>query len=228
MTLQLVMFLERATPKRHVRAGEDLGRTWSLVRESSCRSRCELEFSVQVLTQGFWPAQKQRELHLTLELQEAKTQFSSWYKERHSHRLLSWIYALDNVIVRARFRAHSYDMLVSTFQAVTLLLFHNSNLPLAFGDVCEHVHLDVPTGRRVLHSLACGKYRVLLKTGHRTAINPSLDHFKPNKLFTSKLKRFCISMPALDAEKKRNIDADVQHQRNFSIDATCVYASSPV
>mmetsp|Transcript_22014 Transcript_22014/g.70904 ORF Transcript_22014/g.70904 Transcript_22014/m.70904 type:complete len:782 (-) Transcript_22014:454-2799(-) len=202
--------------------GEDLGRSWSSLRETSCRSGIKFEFSVQVLTQGFWPAQKQRELHLTSELQEAKTQFNAWYKERHSHRLLAWIHALDNVVVRAMLRTRSYDLLVSTFQAIALLLFHNSHVSLAFRDVCERMRIDSATGRRVLHSLACGKHRVLLKTGHRKVIDPALDQFKPNKLFTSKLKRFSITMPVLDAERRRDLESDVQHQRNFSIDATLV------
>mmetsp|Transcript_22012 Transcript_22012/g.70901 ORF Transcript_22012/g.70901 Transcript_22012/m.70901 type:complete len:174 (-) Transcript_22012:412-933(-) len=119
-------------------------------------------------------------------------------------------------------RTRSYDLLVSTFQAIALLLFHNSHVSLAFRDVCERMRIDSATGRRVLHSLACGKHRVLLKTGHRKVIDPALDQFKPNKLFTSKLKRFSITMPVLDAERRRDLESDVQHQRNFSIDATLV------
>lgn len=202
-------------------AGEDLGRSWSSVRESPSRSVCSFEFSVQVLTQGFWPAQKHRELHLTRELQDAKTQFNAWYKEQHSHRLLSWIHSLDNVVVRTILRTNSYDILVSTFQAIALLLFHDSDASLKLGDVCKRMHIDSTTGKRVLHSLACGKHRVLLKTGHRKAIDPESDEFKSNSIFASKLKRFCIAMPALDADKRRDVDSDVKHQRNFSIDATC-------
>ena len=59
-----------------------------------------MDFSVQVLTQGFWPSQKQRDLQLSHEMRDAKSAFNTWYTERHSHRVLSWVYILGDVVVK--------------------------------------------------------------------------------------------------------------------------------
>jgi len=181
-----------------------------------------LEFSVQVLTQGFWPAQKFRELHLTRELTNAKNEFDQWYKARHSHRLLTWIYALGEATVRATFHhSKKYDISLSTFQAVTLLLF-NSASSLSFQSICDSLGLDVATGKRILHSLACGKHKILIKTGQPKSINHSQDEFRINCEFSSKLKRFSIPIPSLDAESRKDINLEVQQQRGYNIDATLV------
>jgi len=183
-------------------------------------NRFKMDFSVQVLTQGFWPSQKQRELQLTREMSNAKSIFDAWYKERHSHRILAWIYVLGDVVVKGNFYERSYDMTMTTFQAMALLCFSSKNSAMNFEEICEQMHIDEATAKRVLHSLACGKYKLLKKTGHHRTINCASDSFQSNSLFSSKLKRFLIQMSTLDGEGKKKVDIEIQQQRGFSIDAT--------
>lgn len=209
--------------------GEDLDRLWRIHQNTSrCDTNSEvlpsakLEFSVQVLTQGFWPTQKYRELHLTREMVAAKAGFDSWYRDRHSHRVLSWIYTLGDVTVKGTFGSRTYDITVLTFQAMVLLNFSKFGGQIAFGDICEQLSIDPATGKRVLHSLACGKYKILKKSGNPRTINSNADNFQIDGAFTSKLKRFSIQMSALDGEAKKKIDQEVQQQRSYNIDATLV------
>jgi cullin 1 len=82
------------------------------------------------------------------------------------------------------------------------------------------MQIDEATGKRVLHSLACGKYKLLNKTGHHRTINCKIDQFQSNALFYSKLKRFKVQMSMLDGEFKRKVNVEIQQQRGFGIDAT--------
>jgi cullin 1 len=197
--------------------GGDLDRTWRAHRKDS--SNEPIQFSVRVLTQGFWPTQKHRDLHLSREMIAAKSDFDAWYKEKHSHRILSWVYVLGDVTVKGTFEFRSYAMTVTTFQAMALLCFSGSGHNMTLRDICEQIHVDPATGKRVLHSLACGKYKVLTKTGNPRTINSSKDHFATERAFTSKLRRFAIQMSALDGEGKKKIDHDLQQQRCYNVDA---------
>ena len=136
-------------------------------------------------------------------------------------------------------------MAVSTFQAVALLAFSERSDSLTIEDICDCLRIDLSTAKRVIHSLACGKFRVLAKTGQSRTINAATDTFRADPKFTSKLRRFGIQMygaeplspprkeardfstlpvlrSTLDGEVKKKVDTEVQHQRTFNIDATCV------
>ena len=183
-------------------------------------NRTRMDFSVQVLTQGFWPSQKQRDLQLSHEMRDAKSAFNTGYTERHRHRVLSWGYILGDVVVKGNFGGRSYDMTMTTFQAMALLAFACKKKAVAFPEICEHMEIDEPTGKRVLHSLACGKYKLLDKTGHHRTINCKTDLFESNAIFYSKLKRFKVQMSMLDGDFKRKVNVEIQQQRGFGIDAT--------
>merc|ERR1719155_303347 len=88
--------------------GKDIDQTWTahlnkLRAANLLANRTRMDFSVQVLTQGFWPSQKQRDLQLSHEMRDAKSAFNTWYTERHSHRVLSWVYILGDVVVKGNF-----------------------------------------------------------------------------------------------------------------------------
>ncbi|EGB04208.1 hypothetical protein AURANDRAFT_55274 [Aureococcus anophagefferens] len=207
--------------------GKELDQTWSshlnkLRVEGLPADQLKMNFSVQVLTQGFWPSQKQRELQLSREMSNAQSMFDKWYKERHSHRILSWIYALGDVIVKGGFSDRSYDMTMTAFQAMALLGLSSRTDAMSFHEIRDQMAIDETTGKRVLHSLSCGKYRLLKKTGHPRTINCLMDSFHSNASFSSKLKRFLVQMSALDGEGKKKVDVEIQQQRGFSIDATIV------
>merc|ERR1712091_660028 len=72
-----------------------------------------------------------------------------------------------NASVKAFFGKKAYDLQVATLQAIVLLTFNpvdGASQTLTYAQVAERVNLPDEHLKRVLHSLACGKYKVLAKT----------------------------------------------------------------
>lgn len=110
---------------------------------------------------------------------------------------------------------------MSTFQAAALLLFNNDE-QLSFAEIKERLNLPVEDLVRILHSLSCAKYKILLKNPgeeQNKTINER-DVFKFNQKFTDKFKRIKVPVPPVD-EKKKVIE-DVDKDRRYSIDAAIV------
>lgn len=180
----------------------------------------ELDFSIRVFTRGFWPFHHNEDnLELPHNMSAARIMFEEWYKEQYNHRLLAWMYSLGDVIVHAVFTDRAYDVRLIPQQAVVLLLF-NGDTVASFQYIQNQLRLNEDAGKRVLHSLSCGKHRVLLKSGHQRSIDVHGDIFRVNKRFVSRLSRFCVQMPSADGQAKTRINTDLQQQRGFNIDAT--------
>mmetsp|Transcript_26782 Transcript_26782/g.90168 ORF Transcript_26782/g.90168 Transcript_26782/m.90168 type:complete len:268 (-) Transcript_26782:144-947(-) len=201
--------------------GEDLERQWKARSSAAGAGASRIDFSVQVLTQGFWPAQKPRDVGLPRDMVAARGAFDAWYREKHGHRVLAWIYALGEATVKGTFGGRAYDMAMSTFQAAALVQFSGRATDAGVGEICEAINVDVPTAKRVLHSLACGRHRVLAKTGSPRTVARE-DVFRGAADFSSKLRRFAIQMSTLDGDAKKKVDVEVQASRTFNIDATLV------
>ena len=182
-----------------------------------------IEFSVQVLTLGFWPTQKKHALALPREMASCRDVFDGWYRQQHGHRVLQWLFTLGDVLVKGTFGKRAFDMSVTPFQAAALLAFNGlaPGAELTFDEARERIDVEVEVAKRVLHSLACGKHRVLVKSGNPKTINTA-DTFGANAGFAAKLRRFGIPMAALDTEAKKRIDNEVLAQRGFTIDACLV------
>ena len=60
------------------------------------------EFTVQVLTTGFWPTFKPVEVLLPEQVINCHKQFRSYYDTETSHRKLQWVHALGTAIVCCR------------------------------------------------------------------------------------------------------------------------------
>jgi len=88
--------------------------------------RPKVDFTVTVLTTGFWPTYKFMELALPEEMVSCVTTFKTFYEGRTMHRKLTWIYALGMCHVKASFDAKPVELIVSTFQAACLLLFNQA------------------------------------------------------------------------------------------------------
>ena len=82
--------------------------------------------------------------------------------------------------------------------------------------------VDKEVAKKTLHSLACGKNKVLFKTGSAKAISTN-DMFNPSTVFKSRQRRFGIPMAPLGEEKARaQVDQDLVQQRGFELDAAIV------
>lgn len=150
----------------------------------------KVEFSVQVLTTGHWPSYKTVDVVLPPALAQCIQAFRDFYEEKNgASRRLTWTHSLGQVTVKATFGKKSYDLQMTTLQVAALMTFNESTAELSFEQLQQALNLPEDVLKKVLHSLACGKYRVLRKTGVAEGAKESssiktTDSFVVNEQFT--------------------------------------------
>lgn len=158
-----------------------------------------LEFSTTILTQGWWPSFKDVKLVVPPQMTACQTVFQDFYGEVTSNRKLAWCYSQGQALVGAQFDK-AYDLQVTTLQATCLLAFNNlgdSGGDLSFSAVSERLNLPEDVAKRVLHSLSCGKVKVLTKSPAGRTIGTS-DSFRVNVDFKNPRRRLKIPMAILE------------------------------
>ena len=177
----------------------------------------KLDFSVQVLTTGFWPTYKSPDVALTPEMSKCMSVFKEWHDNKHAKRKLSWMFSLGNATVRGIFGKKSYDLQVTTLQAVALNTF-NGGMTMTFEELAEKLNLDLSILRPLMHSLSCGKYKVITKSPASNKINTT-DKFVGNTKFTCNMRKIRIPMASLDASHNTK---RVEEDRSIAIEASIV------
>lgn len=136
---------------------------------------------------------------------------------------MQWMWGLGNATVRGSWEKRSYDLQVTTLQAVALLAFNDVGSEGAseveeFEKVRERLNLPEETLKRVLHSLSCGKYKVLEKDPKSNTVKPT-DTFRAAPKFVCKMKKVRIPMANLeDSGSTKRVDED----RSVAIEAAIV------
>ncbi|KAJ4831195.1 Cullin-1 [Turnera subulata] len=177
-----------------------------------------IDLSVSVLTTGFWPTYKSSELNLPAEMARGVQVFKEFYDQKSKHRKLSWIYSLGNCNIVGKFDSKPIELIVTPYQAATLLLFNNSDR-LSYSEIAAQLNLNQDDLVRALHSLSCNKYKILKKDPASKTISQS-DHFEFNSKFTDKMRRIRVPLPPVDERKK--VVEDVDKDRRYAIDAALV------
>ncbi|TMW55882.1 hypothetical protein Poli38472_008530 [Pythium oligandrum] len=178
-----------------------------------------LEFSVQVLTTGYWPTYKALEITMPQQMVKCMNLFKVYYDSKTSHRRLQWIHSLGNATIRANFpKKKWYDLQVTTLQAVALLLFNDAEGTLTFETVRESLNLSADVVKRIMHSLSCGKYKVLNKLPAGKTISTS-DSFEVNAKFVSPMRKIRIPMASLEESHSQK---HVEEDRSIAIEAAIV------
>uniref|UniRef100_H3HCN3 Cullin family profile domain-containing protein n=1 Tax=Phytophthora ramorum TaxID=164328 RepID=H3HCN3_PHYRM len=187
--------------------------------EDSTDAALNLEFSVQVLTTGYWPSYRILEVTMPPLMVRCMNLFKVYYDSKTSHRRLQWVHSLGNATVRANFpKKKWYDLQVTTLQAVALLLFNEGEGALSFEAVRESLNLTVDVVKRIMHSLSCGKYKLLTKTPAGKTISTS-DQFAVNRTFASPMRKLRIPMASLEeSHSQKNVEED----RSIAIEAAIV------
>jgi len=179
-----------------------------------------VDFSVQVLTTGYWPSYSALDIHLPSEMMHCRDIFKAYYDGRNNKRRLAWIWGLGNATVRAVFSKKNYDLQVTTLQAVTILAFSNQapGERMSFEAIKERLNIPDEHLKRVLHSLSCGKYKVIEKNPKSNTIK-STDSFAAAKKFASKMNKIRIPMANLDESHNPK---RVEEDRSVAIEAAIV------
>ncbi|GER46235.1 cullin 1 [Striga asiatica] len=177
-----------------------------------------VDLSVTVLTTGFWPSYKTFDLNLPVEMVKCVEVFREFYQTKTKHRRLTFIYSLGTCNIIGKFDAKPIELTVTTAQAAALMLFNASDR-LSYQEIMSQLNLADDDIVRVLHSLSCARYKILIKEPNTKTISPS-DVFQFNSKFTDKMRRIRIPLPPVD-EKKKVIE-DVDKDRRYAIDASIV------
>ncbi|KAM0029607.1 putative cullin protein, neddylation [Helianthus debilis subsp. tardiflorus] len=177
-----------------------------------------IDLTVTVLTTGFWPSYKSFDLNLPAELVKCVEVFKEFYQTKTKHRKLTWMYSLGTCNINGKFEQKTVELIVTTYQASALLLFNSSDR-LSYQEIISQLNLSDDDVVRVLHSLSCAKYKILIKEPNTKTISPT-DIFEFNSKFTDKMRRIKIPLPPVD-EKKKVIE-DVDKDRRYAIDASIV------
>jgi cullin 1 len=193
---------------------------WCGASGSALASALPCKFGVQVLTTGWWPTFRDLKPIVPRPLKACQGVFEEYYSQRTSNRRLAWCLALGSATVVARFGAKKYELNVSSVQSICLLLFNSLDeaSPVSVKDVSESLSTPDEVTKRVLHSLACGKHRVLSKTPAGKSISIT-DKFAVNPAFKSALLRVRLPMASLDESHSAKKITD---DRRTAIDAAIV------
>jgi cullin 1 len=181
------------------------------------QQEAKLDFSVQVLTTGFWPTYKSPEVALTPEMTKCMDLFRDWHDNKHQKRKLTWVFSLGNASVRGHFGKKMYDLQLTTLQAIALDAFNDSKV-LTYDELADLLNLDETILKPLMHSLSCGKYKIIQKTPASNKINKT-DKFFANSKFSSNMRKIRIPMASLDASHNTK---RVEEDRSIAIEAAIV------
>jgi len=181
-----------------------------------------VDLNVNVLTMGNWPTYPVCDVQLPVDMVEYQQTFTQFYTSKHSGRRLQWQPSLGQVVMRARFGNVEKELHVSLYQSLVLLLFQDTDT-LTYAQIKQFTNIEETELARTLQSLACGKFRPILKTpkGKDIAVT---DSFTINNECNEKLFRIRISQVQMKEteEEHEATQEQVFVDRQYAIDAAIV------
>jgi len=103
-----------------------------------------IDLTVNVLSASAWPTYPTVAVIIPPQIKSSIDKFEAHYKAKHSGRKLEWKHALAHCQVKAKFPKGSKELVVSSFQAIVLLLFNG----LKLDEHMEYNYLKEATGLR--------------------------------------------------------------------------------
>jgi cullin 1 len=185
-----------------------------------------IDFNVQILTNSHWPNFKLFDIIIPKSIQKLISVFNTFFINKYNHKKITWIYSQGNIILKGLFNKKIYDIQVSILQAIVLLLFNsNNNEHKDYETIFKLTNIPDEILKRVLHSLSCGKIRILKKIEKDGYLNndkiiKNSDIFQINETFSSAIKKFKIPMPLIDDIKENN--SIINEDRTYIIEASIV------
>eukprot|EP00669_Euglena_mutabilis_P007461 TRINITY_DN2744_c0_g1_i2.p1 TRINITY_DN2744_c0_g1~~TRINITY_DN2744_c0_g1_i2.p1 ORF type:complete len:745 (+),score=305.73 TRINITY_DN2744_c0_g1_i2:43-2277(+) len=122
---------------------------------ASLGHRPPLEMVTQVLTTTWWPLPSATPITLPFPVEESARHFKDFYLRQHSGRKLHYQFGMGNADLRLRTPTKVYELNVSTYQMVILLLYNAAD-GHTFGEIAAQTRIPVPDLRRALASLCHG------------------------------------------------------------------------
>ncbi|KAL8710031.1 MAG: hypothetical protein Q9220_005302 [cf. Caloplaca sp. 1 TL-2023] len=168
-------------------------------------SGVNVDLNVSVLSASAWPSYPDVPLVIPRDVQQAATIFDEHYQTKHTGRRLAWKHSLAHCQLRANLPRGNKEFVVSSYQAVVLLLFQSRSIndEISFAQIQAATDLDDVELKRTLQSLACARYRVLSKTPKGKDVN-NTDTFSINVNFSDPKYRIKINQIQAKETKEEN------------------------
>ncbi|KAK0048820.1 cullin-4A [Biomphalaria pfeifferi] len=193
-------------------------------RQSLQYTNDSIDLTVNILTQGYWPAYPLVEVHLPSEMLRFQEVFKKFYLGKHSGRKLQWQPTLGHCVLKAEFNNYTTrkEIQVSLLQTLCLLLFNEAD-EYSFSDIKTATGIDEQELKRTLQSLACGKARVIYKNPKGKDVNDT-DTFHFADDFKHKLYRIKINQIQMKETQEENTSTTerVFQDRQYQVDAAVV------
>ena len=206
-------------------------------------NRPNIDLTVSVLSSSAWPSYPDISMNIPRDVQQAAAVFEQHYKLKHRGRRLEWKHSQAHCQLKAVLPKGIKEFVVSSLQAVVLLLFSR----VSNNDEISYVQIQAATGlgkssstyykvgcsqgpppddiqlKRTLQSLACGQYRVLKKNPRGKEVNTD-DTFSVNVNFSHPKYRIKINNVQAQETKEENKETHerVAADRHFETQAAIV------
>ena len=183
-----------------------------------------IDINVQVLTTGYWPISQSVICTLPQEITKTCDYFKDFYIDKHTGRKVTWQYNMGTADIKANGFAKKYELNVSTFQMLILLLF-NEQSTLTFNEIAQQTKIPTQDLKKNVLALTVKNIqhdRILIKDKETTM---SADtKFELNTDFKSKLIKVKISPVVLKESKEQfqETQQKLDEERKWAMDATVV------
>lgn len=125
----------------------------SMQRERDRKDRPPVDLNVSVLSAASWPTYPDVPVRIPPIIATSISDFEKFYHNKHTGRKLQWKHQLAHCQLRARFPKGAKELVVSSFQAIVLILFNDvpEGESLRYADIqeatglCECLHFPFPT-----------------------------------------------------------------------------------
>lgn len=89
------------------------------------RDRSNMDLNVNVISAAAWPSYPDVQLKIPKVISSAMDSFEQFYNNKYNGRKLHWKHSLAHCQLKAKFPNGNKEIVVSSFQAVVLLLFND-------------------------------------------------------------------------------------------------------
>ena len=109
------------------------------------RKKPVVDLNVNVLSASAWPTYPDVAVEVPRDIQKATADFEEHYKMKHTGRRLAWKHALAHCQLKAQFPRGNKEIVVSSFQAIVMLLFNDKplNEPITYAEIQATTNLSM-------------------------------------------------------------------------------------
>lgn len=184
---------------------------------------CGFDFSVQVLTMGFWPTMTVDRAALPPLVKLMADKFSDFFLARGKNKKLEWVHSHGSAVITATFKRGTKEFTMAVYQGIVLMLFNETaDTPLTLQQIAERSCLEMDEVKRVVVSFCHSKVKVLVRDDAGTGPMGPSDSVRVNVDFSSAQKKMKLPLAIQRVAQAAAVQQTVTEDRKPAIDACIV------